>query len=221
MPTLYAIALGSNQPHARHGAPREVLSAALTALDEAPLQLRAASPLVTSRPIGPSIRRYANGAAIIETDLAPRDLLDHLKRRLDLGYRVFAALQEVSKKLSRLGVSVANAQEVSGTLCVGCDIVQFTVDRDDSLEVVSRPKWLLELVGGLSVEKLKTLNARPGVTTLLFCVGEELHSKLGITPASEVCGLGLVQENLSPVIPETGLQSIDDTIHWLGHINSF
>ena len=79
MPTLYAIALGSNQPHARHGAPREVLSAALTALDEAPLQLRAASPLVTSRPIGPSIRRYANGAAIIETDLAPRDLLDHLK----------------------------------------------------------------------------------------------------------------------------------------------
>jgi len=79
VPTLYAIALGSNQPHVRHGAPRDVLSAALMALDDAPLRLLAASPIVTSRPIGPSIRRYANGAAIIETDLDPRDLLDHLK----------------------------------------------------------------------------------------------------------------------------------------------
>jgi 2-amino-4-hydroxy-6-hydroxymethyldihydropteridine diphosphokinase len=79
VPTLYAIALGSNQPHVRFGAPRDVLSAALRALDEAPLKLLAASPVVASRPIGPSIRSYANGAAIIETDLDPRDLLDHLK----------------------------------------------------------------------------------------------------------------------------------------------
>ena len=34
---------------------------------------------MTSRPIGPSIRSYANGAAIIETPLDPMDLLDHLK----------------------------------------------------------------------------------------------------------------------------------------------
>lgn len=79
MPTLYAIALGSNQPHARLGRPCAVLSAALDALDTAPLRLLAAAPIVASRPIGPSIRSYANGAAIIETDLAPRDLLDHLK----------------------------------------------------------------------------------------------------------------------------------------------
>ena len=79
VPTLYAIALGSNQPHVRLGAPRDVLSAALMALDEAPLKLLAASPILASRPIGPSIRSYANGAAIIETDLDPRDLLDHLK----------------------------------------------------------------------------------------------------------------------------------------------
>jgi 2-amino-4-hydroxy-6-hydroxymethyldihydropteridine diphosphokinase len=79
MQTLYAIALGSNQPHVRLGAPRDVLSAALMALDEGPLHLLAASPILASRPIGPSIRSYANGAAIIETDLDPRDLLDHLK----------------------------------------------------------------------------------------------------------------------------------------------
>ena len=79
MPTLYAIALGSNQPHVRMGAPRGVLTAALEALDEGPLRVLAASPIVASRPIGPSIRSYANGAAIIETDLDPRDLLDHLK----------------------------------------------------------------------------------------------------------------------------------------------
>ncbi len=79
MQTLYAIALGSNQPHARLGRPSAVLSAALAALDAAPLRLLSAARIVTSRPIGPSIRSYANGAAIIETGLEPRDLLDHLK----------------------------------------------------------------------------------------------------------------------------------------------
>lgn len=79
MSSLYAIALGSNQPHARYGRPRAVLASALMALDKAPLRLLRASPIVTSRPIGPSIRSYANGAAVVETDLAPRDLLDHLK----------------------------------------------------------------------------------------------------------------------------------------------
>lgn len=79
MPQLYAIALGSNQPHPLHGNPRAVLAAALAALDEGPLRLLAAAPVIASRPIGPSIRSYANGAAIIETTLAPLDLLAHLK----------------------------------------------------------------------------------------------------------------------------------------------
>lgn len=79
MPHLYAIALGSNQPHPRHGGPRDVLAAALEVLDDGPVRLLAAAPLIASRPIGPSIRSYANGAAIIETALEPLDLLAHLK----------------------------------------------------------------------------------------------------------------------------------------------
>lgn len=79
MPHVYAIALGSNQPHPRYGDPRAVLAAALEALDDGPLRLLVASPVIASRPIGPSIRSYANGAAIIETTLEPLELLTHLK----------------------------------------------------------------------------------------------------------------------------------------------
>lgn len=79
MRTSFAIALGSNMPHARLGPPRAVLHAALFALNESPLRLYAASPIMLSAPIGPSIRTYANAAAIIETSLSPEALLDHLK----------------------------------------------------------------------------------------------------------------------------------------------
>mgnify|MGYP002078369544 CR=1 FL=1 len=80
MPTsLYAIALGSNQPHPRLGRPHKVLAGAFAALDAAPLALVVASPIISSRPLGPSIRTYANAAALVETALSPPDLLDHLK----------------------------------------------------------------------------------------------------------------------------------------------
>ncbi|MFM1982425.1 MAG: 2-amino-4-hydroxy-6-hydroxymethyldihydropteridine diphosphokinase [Pseudomonadota bacterium] len=66
-------------PHPRYGGPRQVVRAALCALDTAPLSLRRASAIVTTPPLGPSIRHYANAAAIIETDLGPDALLAHLK----------------------------------------------------------------------------------------------------------------------------------------------
>ena len=75
----YLIALGSNVRHCRHGPPRGVLRAALAALAEAGLEVEAASPLVESAPIGPSRRRYANGAALVVTKLTPEVLLGLLK----------------------------------------------------------------------------------------------------------------------------------------------
>ena len=39
-----------------------------------------AAPIIASDPIGPSIRRYANSAAIVATRLAPSELLALLKR---------------------------------------------------------------------------------------------------------------------------------------------
>ncbi len=74
--TSYIIALGSNRRHGRYGAPAQVIDAALSAVN---LPLIAVSNTVQSRPIGPSSRTYANAVAVIETDLSPPALLDHLK----------------------------------------------------------------------------------------------------------------------------------------------
>ena len=77
---LYLIALGSNLRHARFGSPGRVLVAALERLEVEGVELVAAAPTIETDPVGPSIRRYANSAAVIATDLAPPGLLALLKR---------------------------------------------------------------------------------------------------------------------------------------------
>lgn len=74
MTQLYAIGLGSNRPHGRYGAPAAVLRAALNELK--PI---AASHIVETAPIGPSLRQFANAAALIESALPPPELLRQLK----------------------------------------------------------------------------------------------------------------------------------------------
>ena len=56
-----------------------MLRAALAALAAQGLAVEAASPILASAPVGPSLRRYANGVAIIRTPLAPPELLQQLK----------------------------------------------------------------------------------------------------------------------------------------------
>ena len=73
---IYAVALGSNRCHGRFGAPKSVVAAALAALE---LPLVALSPIVETAPLGPSNRRFANAVVVVETDLEPDELLDHLK----------------------------------------------------------------------------------------------------------------------------------------------
>ena len=75
----YLIALGSNMRHVRHGSPERVLAAALAALERKGVKVLAAAPVIRSAPLGPSRRRYANGAALIGTKLDPAELLDLLK----------------------------------------------------------------------------------------------------------------------------------------------
>ena len=74
MRTSYVIALGSNQRHPRHGAPARVVATAMALLE--PI---AQSAIISSAAIGPSQRRYANAAVLIESDLPPPALLTHLK----------------------------------------------------------------------------------------------------------------------------------------------
>jgi 2-amino-4-hydroxy-6-hydroxymethyldihydropteridine diphosphokinase len=76
----YLIALGSNQRHPRVGAPRRVLAAALERLAAEGVHVIVAAPIIETDPLGPSIRRYANSAAVIETELEPEELLALLKR---------------------------------------------------------------------------------------------------------------------------------------------
>lgn len=75
----YLIALGSNMRHVRHGLPERVLAAALEELERAGIKVLAAAPMIRSAPLGPSRRRYANGAALIAAKLFPDALLDLLK----------------------------------------------------------------------------------------------------------------------------------------------
>lgn len=71
----YLIALGSNQRHPHFGMPREVLHVAAEILDETLGTVIALSPTVQTAPIGPSLRRYANAALVLESHLAPAELL--------------------------------------------------------------------------------------------------------------------------------------------------
>ena len=84
----YLIALGSNQRHHRHGRPEQVLQAALAALGQGGIKVLAAAPVVRSAPLGPSRRRYANGAALIKTSFEPDELLELLQSiETDFGRR--------------------------------------------------------------------------------------------------------------------------------------
>ena len=76
--SIYAIAIGSNQ-RGRHGSPVAQVRAAILAIGSAGGAVVAAAPIVASAPLGPSIRRFANAVVIVESALAPRDLLLRLK----------------------------------------------------------------------------------------------------------------------------------------------
>ncbi len=71
----YLIALGSNQRHVRWGEPRSILNAAVAQFGVRGLVVERASGWVCSRPLGPSLRKYANGAVVVRSDLDPREML--------------------------------------------------------------------------------------------------------------------------------------------------
>jgi 2-amino-4-hydroxy-6-hydroxymethyldihydropteridine diphosphokinase len=76
---LYAIAIGSNRRHGRFGRPAGVVEAAIARLDQ-DFGLFDASPIVLNAAHGGAGRDFANAVALIESTLAPVDLLSRLKR---------------------------------------------------------------------------------------------------------------------------------------------
>ena len=72
----YFIALGSNRRHGRFGCPKRTLCAARLMIEG---RVMAASRVIHSAPVGPSLRTYANCCAIVETGMNPAEFLAHLK----------------------------------------------------------------------------------------------------------------------------------------------
>lgn len=86
--TSYAIALGSNRRHGRHGAPRVVIAAALATLAREGLRIVAVSPVIHTPALGPAGRSFANAAALVASLLDPPALLRLLKKvERDFGRR--------------------------------------------------------------------------------------------------------------------------------------
>ena len=75
---LYAIAIGSNRRHVRHGRPAGVVEAAIARLD-AEDELFDASPIVLNKAVGGAGRDFANAVALVESPLAPKMMLSGLK----------------------------------------------------------------------------------------------------------------------------------------------
>lgn len=77
--TNYAIALGSNRRHGSHGAPGEVVRAAVAALIERGVVLETLSAVRSTPALGPAGRSFANAALVASTGLAPPELIAVLK----------------------------------------------------------------------------------------------------------------------------------------------
>ena len=75
---LYAIAIGSNRPHGRHGRPPNVVEAAIARLDQ-DFGLFDAAPILLNAAHGGAGRDFANSVALIESELSPPDMLKQLK----------------------------------------------------------------------------------------------------------------------------------------------
>lgn len=75
---LYALALGSNRPLSARLPPRRLLAEAVTRIAQH-AQIVATAPTIETAPIGPSRRRYANAALVVQSPLAPPAMLTWLQ----------------------------------------------------------------------------------------------------------------------------------------------
>ena len=78
MTHVYAIAIGSNRRHIRHGSPAGVIEAAIARLD-GEFELFDASPIILNKAVGGAGRDFANAVALVESRLEPRAMLVALK----------------------------------------------------------------------------------------------------------------------------------------------
>ena len=86
---LYALTLGSNRPLSARRTPARLLDEASAHIARVASVL-ARSPTIETPPMGPSLRRYANAALLVESPLDPPAMLAALQSiEHDLGRRRF------------------------------------------------------------------------------------------------------------------------------------
>jgi 2-amino-4-hydroxy-6-hydroxymethyldihydropteridine diphosphokinase len=84
---LYAIAIGSNRLHGRHGRPPQVVEAAIARLDQE-FGLFDAAPIILNPAHGDAGRDFANSVALVASELDPPAMLRQLKQiERDFGRR--------------------------------------------------------------------------------------------------------------------------------------
>ena len=76
----YLIALGSNQRHPKIGNPRAVVAKVAGLMDGTLGAVVALSRIIETAPVGPSLRRYANAALVLDSALEPPELLFALQQ---------------------------------------------------------------------------------------------------------------------------------------------
>ena len=152
----YLIALGSNMRSARYGAPRKVLATALELIAFTGVEVTSVSPVIRSRPVGPSQREYANAAAVLRCPLTPLALLgmlqgiEHLVGRTRRGQRWRARVLDLDIILWSGGVYTADELTIPHP--------EFR-ERDFVLGPAKRiaPDWR-DPVTGLTVRQLASRN---------------------------------------------------------------
>ena len=129
---LYAIAIGSNRRHVRHGSPQQVVEAAIVRLDR-DFGLFDASPILLNPAMGAGLRDFANAVAIVESPLDPPAMLRALKgverefgrrpgrrwapRVLDLDLALWNGGRWRSRRLTLPHPGLAERPFVLGPLC--------------------------------------------------------------------------------------------------------
>lgn len=152
---LYAIAIGSNRPHGRHGRPPQVVQAAIARLDRN-FWLFDASAILLNKADGGAGRDFANCVALVQSALAPPDMLDALKGiERDFGRR--AGRRWGSRVLDLDIVAWSGGAWRSSGLTVphpSASARAFVIEPFASIA----PEWRLE--GGLTVRQLAHRLAR-------------------------------------------------------------
>lgn len=75
---IYLIGIGSNQRSPHIGAPKQIVEQAIAAMETSDIEVFIQSRIHESWPVGPSSRKYANAAVMVESSLLPDALLTEL-----------------------------------------------------------------------------------------------------------------------------------------------